>query len=389
VSTSPITPLTELSLDQLRQRRSAKWRQYGPDVLPLWVMEMDAPLAPPVVEALHAAIARGDTGYVHPGRLAESFADFARRHYDWSPDPARMTVVGDVLSGLEIALEMVSARGDGVVVHTPAYPPFFEHVTDAGRRIVESPLRRDPAGAYRFDPDRLEHDLAPADVRVLLLANPHNPTGTVFTRDELTTMADLADAHGVRIVADEIHAPMTYPGVRHVPVAGVGGRGADAALTVVSASKAFNLPGLKTALLVGAGEAAAASMAHVPHRARYGAGLLGIIAGEVAFADGDEWLAALMRDLDANRQALADLLATALPTVRYVPPQGTYVAWLDCSALGLGDDPAATFLERGRVALSSGPDFGAPGRGFARLNLATSPANLAEAVRRMAWAVGS
>jgi cysteine-S-conjugate beta-lyase len=389
VSTPPTTPLTALSLDQLRQRRSLKWRQYAPDVLPLWVMEMDAPLAPPITEALMAALARGDTGYVHPGRLPEAFAGFARRHYDWTPDPARMTVVGDVLSGLEIALEMVSARGDGVVVHTPAYPPLFEHVTGAGRRIVESPLARDADGAYRFDPDRLERDLAPADVTVLLLGNPHNPTGTVFTRDELTIMADLAHAHGVRIVADEIHAPMTYPDVRHVPVAAVASPAADAALTVVSASKAFNLPGLKTALLVGAGDAAAASMAQIPHRARYGAGLLGVIASEIAYTDGDAWLAALMRDLDANRWALADLLAAALPAVRYVPPRGTYVAWLDCTALDLGDDPAAAFLERGRVALSSGPDFGAPGRGFARLNLATAPANLAEAVRRMARAVGS
>jgi cystathionine beta-lyase len=378
-----------LSLDQLRQRRSLKWRQFDPDVLPLWVMEMDVPLAPPIAEALTAAIARGDTGYVHAGRLPEAFADFARRHYQWSPDPARMTVVGDVLSGLEIALEMVSARGDGVVVHTPAYPPFFEHVTESGRHVVESPLRRDPDGVYQLDPDRLDADLARADVTVLLLANPHNPTGTVFSHDELTTIAGLAHTHGVRIVADEIHAPMTYPGVRHVPVASIDGPAADAALTVVSASKAFNLAGLKTALLVGAGEAAAASMAQIPHRARYGAGLLGVIAGEVAFTEGDDWLAALMRDLDGNRRALADLLAQWLPGVRYVPPRGTYVAWLDCVALGLGDDPAAAFLERGRVALSSGPDFGAPGRGFARLNLAASPDNLAEAVRRMARAVSS
>jgi cystathionine beta-lyase len=387
VGPPPITPLTSLSLDQLRQRRSIKWQQFDPDVLPLWVMEMDVPLAPPIAEALTAAIARGDTGYVHPGRLPEAFAGFARRHYDWSPDPARMTVVGDVLSGLEIALDMVSARGEGVVVQTPAYPPFFEHVTEAGRHIVASPLRRDPDGGHKLDPDRLEADLARADVTVLLLANPHNPTGTVFTRDELTTVAELAHAHRVRIVADEIHAPMTYPGVRHVPIATIGGPAADAALTVVSASKAFNLAGLKTALLVGAGEAAAASMAQIPHRARYGAGLLGVIAGEVAFTEGDAWLAALMRDLDGNRQALADLLADRLPGVVYVPPQGTYVAWLDCSALGLGDDPAAAFLERGRVALNPGLDFGEPGRGFVRLNLATSPENLAEAVRRMARAV--
>jgi cystathionine beta-lyase len=375
-------PLTALTLAQLRERRSIKWRRFDPDVLPLWIAEMDTPLAEPIADALAAAVARGDTGYAHPGRLAEAFAGFAERRYGWTPDPARMLVMPDVMRSVAEILAVTSEPGDGVVVNTPVYPPFFSVVAMTGRRVVASPLARGDDGRYALDLEALDRDLGRPDVRVYLLCNPHNPSGVVARPDELAAVAEIAERHGVVVVADEIHAPLTYPGVSHTPFATVAGTG----ITLVSASKAWNLPGLKAALVVASGDTDWTRVAQVPIEATFGTGLFGVIAGEAAFTDGQAWLDALMAGLDENRHRLADLLARHLPGARYVPPEATFLAWLDLTALALGDDPAAEMLPH-RVALANGPTFGDPGRGFARLNFATSPDVLAEAVRRMALAV--
>ena len=375
-------PLTVLSLDQLRTRRSVKWRRYDPDVLPLWLAEMDTPLAPPIAAVLAAAIARGDTGYVDPGALPESFAGYATRRWGWSPDPARMAVVPDVLQGIQEVVQLVSEPGDGVVVNTPAYPPFFAFLAAVGRTVVTSPLGRTDGGGFFLDLERLEHDLARPEVTVYLGCNPQNPTGLVLRPDKLAEVAAIAGRHGVRVLMDEIHAPITYPGVTHTPYATV--PGADSSIVFVSASKAWNLPGLKAALAVAAGDASWADLSRLPPEAIFGAGLLGVIASEAAWTDGEAWLAALMTGLHRNREVFAGLLAEHLPEVRYHPPDATYLAWLDLRRLGLGDDPAAALVERARVALSPGPTFGEEGRGYARLNLATSPVILTEAVRRIA-----
>jgi cysteine-S-conjugate beta-lyase len=375
-------PLTALTLADLRERRSIKWRKFGPDVLPLFVAEMDTPLADPIAEALAAAVERGDTGYAHPGRLPEAFASFAARRYGWSPDPARMLVMPDVMRALAEILAVTSEPGDGVVINTPVYPPFFSVIDITGRRVVASPLARGDDGRYALDLEALDRDLGRPDVRVYLLCNPHNPTGLVAGRDELAAIAGIAERHGVVVVADEIHAPLTYPGVSHTPFATVAGTG----IALASASKAWNLPGLKAALAVAAGDADWARLAAVPIEATFGTGLFGVISGEAAFTDGEPWLDALMAGLDDNRRRLADLLDRHLPGTRYVAPDATFLAWLDLSALGLGDDPAEKMLHHG-VALANGPAFGDPGRGFARLNFATSPELLTEALRRMALAV--
>lgn len=375
-------PLTALSIEQLRARRSVKWRRYDPDVLPLWVAEMDTPLAPAVAAALIAAIARGDTGYVDRGRLPEAFAAYAARRWGWSPEPARMAVVPDVLHGIQEVLKVVTKPGASVVINTPSYPPFFSFIKAVGRQVVTSPLVRTEAGGYRLDLDRLEHDLARPGVGAYLGCNPHNPTGLVFTPPELAAVAAIAGRHGVRVLMDEIHAPLTYPGVAHTPFATVAG--ADSSVIFASASKAWNLPGLKAALVIPGGDDGAAALARLPAEVIFGAGLLGVIAGEAAYESGEEWLAALMHGLDANRTVLGELFETHLPEVGYRPPDATYLAWLDLRPLGLGNDPAGVLLERGRVALSPGPTFGVEGRGHARLNLATTPEILAEAVHRIA-----
>ncbi|MCP2169785.1 MalY/PatB family protein [Goodfellowiella coeruleoviolacea] len=376
-------PLSSVDLGRLRERRSVKWTEYPPDVLPVFVAEMDTPLAEPITAALTAAIGRGDTGYAAAGRLPEAFAGFAGRRYDWHPDPTDIRLVPDVMTGIVEVLRLLTEPGDRVVVNTPAYPPFFYWLDRLGLELVNSPLALTDQG-HRLDLDRLERDFA-SGARVYLLCSPQNPTGLVFDRDELEAVADLADRYGVRVVVDEIHAPLTYPGVRHVPFASLDRPAAARSITLVSASKAWNLAGLKAAMAV-AGPAARADVAAIHPEISEAAGLFGVIASEAALTEGEPWLAELLVQLDANRRLLGELLAQHLPEIRYRLPRATYLAWLDCRDLGFGDDPAATFLERGRVALQPGPRFGPAGHGFARFNFATSAEHVTEAVHRMARA---
>jgi cystathionine beta-lyase len=379
-----VNPLTELTFDELRTRRSVKWRSFPPDVLPMFIAEMDTPLAPPIATALAESISLGDSGYATIGRLGAAYADFADRRFAWSPDPATMRLVPDVNTGIYEVVRALTATGESVVIDTPAYPPFFARLRAAERTIVENPMLATATG-FRPDLDGLERAFA-AGATAYLLCNPHNPTGTVLSLDTLTTIAALADEYGVRVLADEIHGPLTYPGVKHVPFQTLAAPAAQAAVTFVSASKAWNLPGLKAALAV-PGPAAVDALAAMPDEVSYSAGIFGVLASEIAFTEGLVWLEDLMAGLDHNRMRLATRLAEELPEIGYRPPDATYLTWLDLRALDLGDDPAQVILERGRLALNSGLAFGEPGRGFARLNIATRPELIDEAVRRIRQAV--
>ena len=386
-----LNPLAQLTLSELRTRTSVKWQVYPPDVLPMWVAEMDTPLAPPIRQVLAEAVERGDTGYAHPGRLREAFSTFAGSRFGWRVDPAAVAVIPNVLHGIATVLEQVTAPGDGVLINSPVYHPFYSYIPMAGRQVVTCPLVPDAAGRWSLDLDRLEAALARPDVTAYLLCSPHNPTGTVFDREELLAVAALAERHRVRMIVDEIHGPLTYPGAVFTPFLSLADRAAAAAdgFAFTSASKAWNLAGLVTAVLIG-GPGALADLAALPRRARDGVGPLRVLAAEAAFLRGEPWLDALLVGLDANRRLLAELLAERLPAVRYRPPEGTYLAWLDCRGLRIGDDdPAKGFLRRGRVALNGGPMFGDPGKGHVRLCFATSPAILAEGVDRMAAAVAA
>ncbi|MFJ9927696.1 MalY/PatB family protein [Streptomyces misionensis] len=378
-------PLRALGLERLRRRTSMKWRTYPEDVLPLWVAEMDVPLAPPVVRALTDALALGDTGYPAGTAYAEALAGFAARRWGWDGIAVERTaIVPDVMLGVVEMLRLVTGPGDPVIVNPPVYPPFFLFATHMDRRVVEVPLGAD----LRLELAALEEAFARATAgggrAAYLLCSPHNPTGTVHTAAELAAVAELAERHGVRVVADEIHAPLVAPGVTFVPYLGV--PGADRGLSLMSASKGWNLPGLKAALAL-AGPGAAAELARMPEEVGHGASHLGIIAHTTALREATDWLDALLAGISDNRRLLADLLAEHLPDIRVHPAEATYLAWLDCRALGLGDDPAQIFLDRGRIALTAGPPFGTGGAGHVRLNLATSPEILTEAVRRMAAAV--
>ncbi|MFG3248565.1 MalY/PatB family protein [Streptomyces sp. NPDC048187] len=379
-------PLHALTLDELRRRTSMKWRTYPADVLPLWVAEMDVPLAGAVVDAVTGAMERGDTGYPVGTAYAEALAAFAGKRWGWDDLAVERTaIVPDVMLGVVEMLKLVTAPRDPVIVNPPVYPPFYQFVAHLDRRVVEAPLGPD----LRLDLDVLEKTfrraVAGGGRAAYLLCSPHNPTGTVHSADELADVAALAERHGVRVVADEIHAPVvTDPDARFVPYLSV--PGAERGLALMSASKGWNLAGLKAALAL-AGPGAAADLARMPEEVGHGPSHVGVLAHTAALRDGTAWLDAVLAGLDENRRLLTTLLAEHLPGIVHRAGEATYLAWLDCRPLGLGDDPAEVFLDRGRVALSSGIPFGSGGAGHVRLNLATSPEVLTEAVRRMAAAL--
>lgn len=374
--------LGRCDLQDLRKRQSHKWRQYPPDVLPAFVAEMDFDLAEPIVTAVVAAMSIGDCGYGHKGELGEAFAAFAAKRLRWSPDPARVFAIPDVMTGISEVLQAVTPPGSGVVITPPVYQPFFYRLRLAGRRVVEAPLRRDAAGRYDLDPEALDRALAGDGVRACLFASPHNPTGRVWSREQLITVADLCQRHAVALLVDEIHAPLALPGAEHLPFLSLDHEMAARSFAFTSASKAWNIPGLKCGVAV-SGSPETDGVLEERWEALL-AGQVGVLGSVAAFEDSLPWLDALLAQLDENRSLLARLLGDKLPAVRYVPPEASFLAWLDCRELGLGDDPAARFLDRGRVALSPGPGFGTQGRGFARLNMGTSPELIAEAVGRMA-----
>ena len=377
-------PLLGPGLDRLRQRRSVKWRLYDPDILPLWVAEMDVVPAEPIRRAVADAMQIGDTGYPWAADYAEALASFAAERWSWSPDPTTMEIVPDVMLGVVEVLKLLTGPGDAVVVNSSVYPPFFDFVTHLDRRVVEAPL--DLLG--RIDPASLEQALTKATRdggrAAYLLCNPQNPTGTVHTAEELTAALALAESFDVRVVADEIHAPLVPDGATFTSVASL--PAGSRSISVMSASKAFNLAGLKAAMAV-PGPDAAADLARMPEEVSHGASHLGVIAHRAAYLEGGDWLDALLTGLDENRHLLSTLLAEHLPGVGYRVPEGTFLAWLDFSDLGLGPDPAAVLRERARVALHPGPGFGQGGQGHARLNFGTSPEIVREAVRRIAAAL--
>ena len=372
-------------LPELRRRRSAKWRTYPDDVLPLTVAEMDYPLAPVIADQLGEAITRSDTGYaIALPALGEAVASFAARRWSWLVDPGQVTAVADVGVGISELLRVVTANGGSVVISPPVYPPFFDWVEESGASLVEAPLLLAEHG-WTLDLERLEREFR-SGAAAFVLCNPHNPVGRVHSPEELVALVALAHRFGVVVISDEIHAPLVLPGATFTPLLTVPGA-ADTAISVISASKAWNLAGLKCASIVTAHPAMAAIVAQLPPQTQWRIGHFGVIASVTAWNFGDDWLDCLLGTLAARRSQLGALLLVELPEIDWRPPEATYLAWLDCRALGTGDRPRDLFLERGRVALEPGPRFGTPGAGYVRLNFATSSDILVSAVTAMALAV--
>ena len=381
-----MTRLGEITLEQLRTRRSAKWQTFPAEVLPAFIAEMDFLLAPAIAAAIETAVHNGDCGYAWPdAELGDALAGFARRRYAWQLDPAGVGLIPDVMAGVTELLRLALPEGGGVVINTPVYPPFFSHIRAARCTVVESRLVRD-GGGYALDLDALEAVFA-SGVRAYLLCNPHNPTGLVLSRDELERIVELADRYSVLVFADEIHAPLVLPGAQHTAYLSLGELACSHAIALVSASKGWNIPGLKCAQAVAMSAPMRALLGRLDEDTWERAGTLGIVASIAAYRDSVEWLDDVVRLLDGHRMLLRSLIERDLTGVRYTPPAAGYLAWLDCRELALSDEPVDVFLERGRVALGPGLKFGASGAGHVRITFATTEPILRDIVARMAAAL--
>jgi cystathionine beta-lyase len=390
--------------DELRARGSQKWSRGGPGVIGAFVAEMDFGVAPPIEAALLDVIKRADYGYLTEHAVTEmavACAAWQRDRYGWDVDPGRVRPLPDVITGLAAAITVFSRPGSPVILPTPAYMPFLTVPGGLGREIIQVPMATSDGG-YVLDLDGVDAAFKRGG-HLLILCNPCNPVGRVYGRDELTAVTEVVEANGGRVFADEIHAPLLYPGGTHVPYASLSAAAAAHTVTGTAASKGWNLPGLKCAQFLLSNDRDAATWAERGSAFEHGAATPGVRATTAAYRDGGPWLDDAVAYLDGSRALLARLLAEHLPEAGYQPPEGTYLAWLDCRAL-LADlgarpaggralpadvSPAEFFLAKARVMLTDGAACGEAGRGHVRLNFATPRPILAEIVRRLADAVSA
>jgi cystathionine beta-lyase len=388
----------QITADELRARGSVKWSRGGPDAIGAFIAEMDFGAAPPIEKALLEAVRRADFGYLGDratAELAQACAEWQADHYGWAVDPDRIRPLPDVITGLQAAITVFSRPGSPVILPTPAYMPFLTVPGHLRRDIIQVPMT-----TAADDSSLPSLDLAGIDAafkrggHLLVLCNPCNPVGRVYTRQELADLAEVVDANNGLVFADEIHAPLIYPGAAHVPYASISEVTAEHTVTATAASKGWNLPGLKCAQLILTNDIDAATWAEEGLTFEHGASTLGVHASIAAYRHGGRWLDEAVDYLDGSRRLLAELLAAQLPNVRYRPPDGTYLAWLDCrdlfAALGpSAASPADFFLAEAQVVLTDGAACGDAGAGHVRLNFATPRPILAEMVRRLATATAS
>jgi cystathionine beta-lyase len=372
----------------LRARGSVKWTTPGPDGLGAAIAEMDFGAAPPILDALAALAGDANFGYLSrplAAELASACAGYQKRRYGWDLDPAIVHDVPDVLKAIELAITRFSRPDAPVILPTPAYMPFLTLPPFLRREVIQVPMRRHQ-GRFVFDLDGIDAAFR-AGGNLLILCNPYNPLGRVFSLDELRQITDVVDRHGGRVFADEIHAPLIYPGHRHIPYATTSPTAAAHALTATSASKAWNLPGLKCAQIILSADGDRQIWAEMGFFAGHGASTPGVVANIAAYRHGQPWLDEALAYLDGSRHLLDDLVTRHLPGVRYQPPEGTYLAWLDCTALDLPGSPGALVTERAQVTVVDGPAFGDAGAGSFRLNFATPRPLLTEMIERIAAAI--
>jgi cystathionine beta-lyase len=377
-------------IDHLRSVAGAKWSRHG-DCLGAWVAEMDFGTAPVVQDAMRKMVDDGFFGYMPAGwveRMKDATATWYGREYDWQIPAERIKVLPDVLKGLEFTVTEFSRPGSKVIVSTPAYMPFLIFPKLLGREHIEVPSILE-GGEWRLDLDGIEKAFQDGG-GVLILCNPWNPVGRVMRRDELDAVSQLVARYDGRVFSDEIHAPITYSGNQHIPYASINEAAANHTITAVSASKAFNLPGLKCAQLIISNDADNKKWSEIGFLAEHGASTIGVLANAVAFESGKPWLDDVLGYLDENRTLLKDLLAKHLPEVGYDVPQGTYLAWLDFSAYGhLPSDIDSFFRTNAKVAITNGAACGEVGKGRVRFNFAMARELMEQSIEQIAKAVNA
>ena len=376
------------SLAELQTHRSEKWRGFAHDVLPLPVAEMDFPVADPIREVLLDMVKTSDLGYL--GSIPEmgtSFAGFAKRRWDWSVNPLHVRVATDVGVAVVELLRVFTKPGDKVLFSSPIYQNFYTWMHETHVEMLDVPLKIDSEST---DHTGWSHDWAGIEaayksgIAVHLLCSPHNPLGKVYTREDLLRIVELAKRYGVVVISDEIHAPLTFKEQPFIPFLALGDAAAEVGVAVSAASKGWNIAGLKCAIIISQSEKMHEKLNELPPALHYRASLLGAFATVAAFEKGEPWLDQALEILDENRHLIANLISSRIPSVKYAMPHCSYLAWLDVSALNLGEDPGAALIAKAKVAFNSGHIYGALGKSHVRFNFATSPAIITEAIERIA-----
>ena len=379
----------DLDLDRVRKRPGIKWERHGNDVLSAWVADMDVEVPDFITDAVIERIKAGGLGYGfydEPIPVLEAFQTRMAHAFNWDVETSDVLRVHDVIQGLEWVLQTLTPADSSIVVQTPIYPPFYSSVEGTGRNWLANPLLETDHG-WALDFNHLEEVAARNDVSALLLCHPHNPCGFVMDDTDLAQIVDIADRNDLLVISDEIHCDLVYSPNKHIPAASISDLASERTVTITAATKTFNMAGLRMAFVHTSSDRYSPPLKEISTRMIGGINGLGQIATVAGWEHGDEWISELVEGLDHNRHLLSTLLNEHLPQVRYRPPQATYLSWLDCRDLNLGDDPAEIFLSRGKVALNSGLAFGSEGAGFVRLNFATSPEMLAMLVERMASSI--
>lgn len=379
--------------DQVIDRRSSdsvKWNFFDEDVLPMWVADMDFRVAEPIVRALQDRVAHGVFGYRRPAHdLCEVIAERMLRLYGWKVHAEEVVLFPGVITGFNLACQAFAGQGQGVLVQTPVYTPFLTAPTNAGAVLQPMQLTQEQDGRYSVDYDRFAATFDER-TRVYLLCNPHNPVGRVYTGAELVRMAEICLERQVVICSDEIHSELVFNGHRHVPIASLSPEISQQTITLSSPSKAFNIPGLFCSYAVIQNP----ELRRKFQAARRGlvneGNLLGIVAAEAAYRDGDDWLREVLVYLQANRDFLFEYVRSELPQLRMALPEGTYLAWLDCREIKVSQSsPCEFFIQQARVGMNDGSTFGAGGKNFVRLNFGCQRSILQEALERMKRAMES
>lgn len=373
-----VTPLSEL-----KTRSSSKWRRFAPDVLPMHVAEMDYDIAENIKQLLLDKVSNSDLGYTGPmPEVTEGFVKFAERLWGWKVDAKQVRLSTDVgVSAVEL-LRALGKKGDRVVINSPVYHSFFDWVAEVGMEIYDVPLQRS-VSSWELDLAGLENAFKDG-AQFYLICNPHNPLGKVFTETELASVAELAKKYQVTVISDEIHAPLTYSSKNFVPFLRVSEVAQEVGVCITAASKSFNLAGLKASVIVTASATMHEKLAKLPAALHWRSGLLGAFAMGEAFANGQDWLDSAISAIQESRELLIRLLAEHVPAVRTWIPLAGYLAWLDVSALALGDNPAAKLISEQKVAFVPGTDHGSEYVNFVRINFACHPESLERAVKALA-----
>lgn len=386
--------------DQLTDRRatnSIKWKAYGKDVLPLWVADMDFPAPEPVRAALRRAVEHGIFGYEFSSRqMAETVAARMDRLYGWQVSPEAVVVTPGVISGFNAAARAVCGAGEGLLIQPPVYPPFLKVHQNAGLTSQMAEMKRVEAGRllrYEIDWDALAGTFdRGAPTRMFLLCNPHNPTGQVFSRDELLRISNMCAQNEAILCSDEIHSELLLGEAEHIPPAALDPETARRTITLVAPSKTFNVPGLHCGFAIIPDEELCRRFKRAAEQMTMHVNSLGLTAAQAAYSgECDDWLAALRTYLTANRDFLVSVIQREFDGIRVTVPDATYLAWLDCRDLvrsgKIEGSPHKFFLTKAKVALNEGAEYGPGGEGFVRLNFGCPRRTLEEALEKMRQAL--